>query len=164
MGKHGPDRGFTLIEVAFSGLVFAIAFMGMSASMAQGTRLNDRAREQLSVATVTRSVMARINDTKFEDLVEKYSDKAFEIDGLKPAEGESAVGKVLVEDVDGVEGLKRITLVVLYNSGGTPRTARYTHFVTNALAFGSVTHDGGQTPPEPEPLIEEAAATTVSEG
>ena len=159
MKKHRAQAGFTLIEVVFSGLVFAVAFLGMSAAMAQGTHLNDAARRELAIATTTRSMLAEINDTDFDKLVGTWGDRVFDVEGLHGAEEGDRVGKVLVEDVDGVAGLKRVTLVVRFKSGGDMRTIQHVQYVTSALAFGNV----DETPSESDPLTDITDGFDLSE-
>ena len=137
MSTRHNSRGFTFIEVAFSGLIFAVAIIGMSAAIAQGTHLNDAARDELAVATTSRSLLAEINDTDFNKLVEVYNNMTFDVEGLNPADG-GKVGKVLIADVDGVAGLKQVTLVVAYKTGGDVKTVRHIQYVTDAVAFGNI--------------------------
>ena len=149
MSRQQKSQGFTLIEVVFSGLIFAVAFMGMSAAMAQGTHLNDAAREELAVATATRSLMAKINDTDFDKLVDTYGDKGFDIEGLNAVD-DGHVGKIVIKDVEGTPGLKEVTLVVTYKSGTDIKKIEHVQYVTNAIAFGNIEDGtGGEVTNDP---------------
>ena len=159
MRKKHKERGFTLIEVTLAGVVFAIAFMGLSAALAQGTHLNDTAREALNVATATRSLFEEINDTPWEQIQDKYHKFGFEIEGLAPdPETGGPVGTVLVEDVDSVPGLKKVTLVVRYRRHGDIKTTALVRYLTAARLFGNTTDpngpegegEGGEVLPEGE--------------
>lgn len=81
-------HGFTLVETLFAAVVFVIAAMGLTATMAQGGNTGNSVRERQAADNAVDAVFARMGATPFHELASRFHGKGFAIEGLRAREGD----------------------------------------------------------------------------
>ena len=130
MGQHA----FGLVEVIFAGAVLAIASLGVTASMAQGQRLNAGAREDLAAWNALSATRCEIASAGING-VAAWDQAAFDVAGLRPAaaDPDGKTGSVALTYVsDGGRFLYyEVTLEVSWNGALGERSIKDTSRITN---------------------------------
>jgi Tfp pilus assembly protein PilV len=134
---NDPTRrsaGFALVEVLTAGFVLALAVLGLSASLANGSRLADASREELVARDAIRDTLARLAATPFDQVALTYHTRGFRVDAIEAVKG----------DLDGLPGaiifepgpadsrdVYRVTLRVQWRSTSGEHVIESTHYLAN---------------------------------
>jgi len=126
--------GFALVEVLTAGFVLALAALGLSASLANGSRLADGSREEMLARDAMRETLARLQEAPFDTVAMTYHTRGFRVDGVS----------ALKDDVDGLPGeiifgpgpadapgIYRVTLRVQWRGVNGVRTIESDHYLAN---------------------------------
>ena len=145
------SKGFALIDVVIASVIFAVAALGLCASMATGTRFTDNSRETLMAHDAVDSITAQIAQTDFAEVARRFYGTGFEVPGLRAAPGDAdgLPGEVLFsKGPDDAPGSYRVTLRVNWRRGSDVHTLETGFLLANVRA-------DTETPP---PLSEVIAA------
>lgn len=133
-GPRPQGRGFALVEVLTAGFVLALAVLGLSASLANGSRLAEGSREELAARDAMRDMLARLEETPFDKVALAYHTKGFSAGSLDALRGDpdGEPGEILFgPGPDGTFGVYRVTLHVRWHSAAGERAIESTHYLAN---------------------------------
>src|SRR5262245_42183814 len=125
-------RGFALVEVLTAGFILSIAVLGLSASLANGSRLADGSRQEPIARDAMRDCLARLQETPFDQVAMTYHTRGFRADAIDAVDG----------DLDGLPGeiifapgpadsldVYRVTLRVRWRGAGGERVIESSHYI-----------------------------------
>jgi len=142
------------VEVLTAGLVLALAVMGLSASLANGSRLADGSREEMIARDAIRDTLARLAESPFDKVALAFHTGRFSA-GPLPAVKDDPDGWpgeiVFANGPDDALDVYRVTLRVRWRGTGGERVIESTHNLAN------VRGDPGVAPTVEE--VEEALAS-----
>ena len=133
-GPRPQERGFALVEVLTAGFVLALAALGLSASLANGSRLAEGSREELMARDAMRGMLARLEETPFDKVALAYHTKGFNADPLDAVRGDpdGEPGEIVFgPGPDDTSGVYQVTLRVRWRSVSGERTIESTHYLAN---------------------------------
>jgi len=137
--KGNGDRprrraGFALVEVLTAGFVLALAVLGLSASLANGSRLADGSREELAARDAMRDMLARLAETPFDKVALTHHTRGFFVAGVAPVRGDpdGLAGEIFfAPGPDDALDVYRVTLRVRWRGTGGERMIESTHYLAN---------------------------------
>jgi len=127
-------RGFTLLEVLAAGFILTLTILGLSASLANGSRLAEGSREELSARAALRDVMAKLDDAPFDAVAVTYHRKGFEVEGLHTtaADPDGLPGEIVFEDgPTGTQELYRVSVSVRWHGVMGDRVLEEVRYLAN---------------------------------
>lgn len=148
-----PRRGFALVEVLTAGLVLALAVLGLSATLANGSRLADGSREEMLARDAMRDTLARLAAAPFDKVALDFHNGRFAAGPLSAAKDDPDgwPGEIVFSDgPDDARDVYRVALRVRWRGAGGERVIESTHYLAN------VRGDPGVAPTVAE--VEEALA------
>ena len=120
------ERGFTLLEVVFAGMILTVALLGLSGTMAQGHAVTSGVSDELTARRAIRSKMAEIRDAPFSTLMDQFHDKEFSVERLQ-----ERPRRCRVTVADGPSpGLFKITVTMRWTVSGKQRSLSQTYLLT----------------------------------
>ncbi len=127
-------RGFALIEVLTAVFVLSLAVLGLSATMANGSRLADASREELIARDAVRDLFARLAETPFDRVAPTFHKQGFwagALDGVK-GDLDGQPGEILfAPGPDDTQDVYRVTLRVRWRGTGGEHSIESTHLLSN---------------------------------
>lgn len=133
----GPPRkrnGFALIEVLTAGLVLALAVLGLSASLANGSKLADGSREELAARDALRDMHARLAEAPFDKVAVAFHTRGFVVPGLAPVLGDTdgQVGEIVFgPGPENARDVYRVTLRVRWRGRSGEQLIENTYYLAN---------------------------------
>ncbi|HEX5135953.1 MAG TPA: hypothetical protein VFY93_03195 [Planctomycetota bacterium] len=128
------QRGFALVEVLTAGLVLALAALGLSATLANGSRLADGSREEMLARDAIRDTLARIAETPFDKVALNFHHGRFSA-GPLPAvtdDPDGWPGEILFEPgPEDSRDVYRVTLRMRWKGAGGERVIESVHYLAN---------------------------------
>jgi hypothetical protein len=127
-------RGFALVEVLTAGFVLALAVLGLSASLANGSRLAEGSREELAARDALRDTLARLEEMPFDKVALTYHTRGFRVDEVNAVTGDldGLPGEIVFEPGPAdAPGIYRVTLRVRWRGAGGERTIESVHYLAN---------------------------------
>jgi len=126
--------GFALAEVLIAGFILALSVLGLSASLANGSRLSDVSREDLIARDAIRDTLARLQEAPFDQVAMQYDTRGFRADPLAAVHGDldGLPGEIQFEaGPEGSVDVYRVTLRVRWHSTGGDRLIESVHLLAN---------------------------------
>ena len=147
-------RGFSLIESLMAGLVLVIASLGVAASVAQGSGITDRTRNEARAWNAIRTVHSTLTADAFSTVATNFHQKGFAVPGLRAVDGDSdgLPGSIVMADVPDVPSCYMVTAMVRW------QVSRRVHSVRSRFFIGNVYGDM-QAPPTLQSLESVEGAT-----
>ncbi len=127
-------RGFALVEVLTAGFVLAISVLGLSASLANGSRLADGSREELVARDAMRDMLARLAETPFDKVALQYHTKGFLAGSLDSVRGDldGQPGEIVFgPGPDDAYGIYQVTLRIRWRGASGEHMVQSTHYLAN---------------------------------
>lgn len=79
MHRRTRERGFTLVELAASGIAVAVALIGTTAALISSVKLTDATNRTRESARTVGSLVEEIRNADFDDLVTNYHDTRHDV-------------------------------------------------------------------------------------
>jgi Tfp pilus assembly protein PilV len=126
-------RGLGLIESLMAGFVLVIASLGVAASIAQGSGITDRTRNEARAWNAIRTVHSRLTADAFSTVATNFHQKGFGVPGLRAVDGDSdgLPGLIVMADVPDVPSCYMVTALVRWQSSRRVYSVRSRFFVGN---------------------------------
>jgi hypothetical protein len=118
--RNPRQAGFSLVSLAVSTAVIAVALMGTTMAVATGANLTKQTTRRHVAARAVSSVMEEVRATDFADLVANFDKTSHEVAYLQDS-GSRATANVTVENVDNGSAkwdVYRVAVVVRFESAG----------------------------------------------
>ena len=127
-------RGFALVEVLTAGFILSLAVLGLSASLANGSRLADGSRQELVARDAIRDTLARLQEAPFDKVALTYHTRGFRADAIDAVSGDldGLPGEILfAPGPDDAQDVYRVTLRVRWRGVGGERVVESSHYIAN---------------------------------
>jgi len=128
------QRGFLLVEILTAGLILALAVLGVSASLANGSRLADGSREEMLARDAIRDTLARIAEAPFDKVALTFHHGKFSAGPLAAVadDPDGWPGEIIFEPgpEDSLDVYK-VILRVRWKGTGGERVIESTHYLAN---------------------------------
>jgi Tfp pilus assembly protein PilV len=129
------SRGFSLVEVLTAGFILTLAVLGLSASLANGSRLADGSRQELIARDAMRDCLARLQETPFDQVAMLYHTRGFRADAIDVVDGDldGLPGEIIFSQGPGdAIDVYRVTLRVRWRGVGGERVIESSHYIANS--------------------------------
>jgi Tfp pilus assembly protein PilV len=126
--------GFALVEVLTAGFILSLAVLGLSASLANGSRLADGSREELVARDAMRDTLARLAEAPFDRVAPLFHTQGFWAGALDAVRGDpdGQPGEIVfAPGPDDTKDVYRVTLRVRWRGAGGERVVESTHYLAN---------------------------------
>lgn len=135
-GESPPRKsaGFALIEVLTAGFVLSLAVLGLSASLANGSRLADASRQDLVARDAIRDTLAKLQETPFDQVALTYHTRGFRADAIDAVKDDldGLPGEIVFEPgPDDTLDIYRVVLRVRWRGVGGERVIETAHYLAN---------------------------------
>jgi Tfp pilus assembly protein PilV len=127
-------KGFALVEVLTAGLVLALAVLGLSASIANGSRLADGSREEMLARDAMRDTLAKLAEAPFDTVALNFHTGRFSAGPLRAvdADPDGWPGEIVFSPgPDDSRDVYRVTLRMQWRGAGGERVIENTHYLAN---------------------------------
>jgi len=127
-------RGFALVEVLTAGFILSLAVLGLSATLANGSRLADGSREEMCARDAIRDTLARLEEAPFDKVALTYHTRGFQVDALDAVKDDldGQPGEIVfAPGPDDAKDVYRVTLRVRWRSAGGEHVIESTHYLAN---------------------------------
>lgn len=134
VSTHQRPRGFALVEVVTAGFVLALAVLGLSASLANGSRLADASREDMLARDAMRDTLARLAEAPFDRVAPTFHGGRFSAGPLSAVQDDADgwPGEIaFAQGPDDARDVYLVTLRMRWRSAGGERVLESTHYLAN---------------------------------
>lgn len=147
MRVRKSQRGFTLVELAASTAVGAIALLGTLSAVLMGANISRSAAETRLVARTTASLMDQIRGTGFDALNTDWNDTTHQFSDLVPGAPDGTV-RVSITPVDNGSDrwlVQRVELTATWTGQGGEQSMQLATFMSDRLAVSTAVNGGLDT-------------------